>query len=175
MKTTTTLCALVFLVGACRSSDTPALPPGPSAPVDEVALRQGTFRLPDLDRPVTLSDGAFVATDGATRVRLLQTLGGDLDGDGAADAVAFLTVSAGGSGLFHYVVPMLGRAPAAVQGRVTLLGDRVQLLALSLDARALTVELLTQGPEDPLCCPTVQVKRVYRLLGDSLAARTVTP
>jgi hypothetical protein len=35
-----------------------------------------------------------------------------------------------------------------------LLGDRIQINALSIENNKIVVDMITHGPEDPMCCPT---------------------
>jgi hypothetical protein len=44
-----------------------------------------------------------------------------------------------------------------------LLGDRVQVQSVSIEDGQIEVRLLTQGPDDPACCPTLDTIRVFNL------------
>jgi hypothetical protein len=48
------------------------------------------------------------------------------------------------------------------------LGDRVKVNSLSLKAGKIIIDLVTHGPNDPSCCPTVKKIAVYRLVGNKL-------
>jgi hypothetical protein len=48
------------------------------------------------------------------------------------------------------------------------LGDRVQIKSLTIQSGAIIVDLMTHGPKDSLCCPTMEVVRTYLLQGKSL-------
>ena len=50
----------------------------------------------------------------------------------------------------------------------TLLGDRVQINSLSIADNQIVVDMVAQGPNDPICCPTQQVLHTYELQDDSL-------
>ena len=102
-------------------------------------------------------------------VSLLETLGGDLNGDGRGDGLAILAANFGGTGTFVSAVPVLNQDGKAVVGRGAPLGDRTRVLALSLDADTVNITMLAVGPSDPFCCPTDTVTQRYHLVGDSLA------
>jgi hypothetical protein len=102
-------------------------------------------------------------------VHLLQTLGGDLDGDGKGDGVAILAANFGGTGTFVQAVPVLNRDGKAVVGRGAPLGDRTRVQALSINADTVVIEMVAAGPSDPACCPSDTVTQRFHLVGDSLA------
>ena len=43
------------------------------------------------------------------------------------------------------------------------LGDRVQIKSLHIENGEIVVDMLTQGPDDPMCCPTQYVSKRYVL------------
>jgi len=102
-------------------------------------------------------------------VSLVETLGGDLNGDGKGDGLAILAANFGGTGTFVSAVPVLNQDGKAVVGRGAPLGDRTRVLALSLNADTVDITMLAVGPSDPFCCPTDTVTQRYHLVGDSLA------
>ena len=93
---------------------------------------------------------------------------GDLDGDGTEDAAVILVTQFGGSGSF-YDLAILRKQDAALTNIATvLLGDRVQINGLGIENGEIAVDLLTQGPDDPMCCPTLQVVNRYILQNGEL-------
>ncbi len=48
------------------------------------------------------------------------------------------------------------------------LGDRVKLRSVLIESGEITVDMVTHGPDDPMCCPTVEATQKYRLQGDTL-------
>lgn len=89
---------------------------------------------------------------------------GDLDGDGLEDAAVVLVSNTGGSGVFFDLFAVLNRNGRPVPAASTLLGDRIELQALAIENGAILVDMISQGPDDPLCCPTQDVTRRYSLL-----------
>jgi len=94
---------------------------------------------------------------------------GDLDGDGTQDAVVVLVASGGGSGSFYSLEAVLNQAGKPHHIASAALGDRAQLESLSVASGRITVEMVTHGPNDPMCCPTLEVTQEYELQGDTLA------
>ena len=88
---------------------------------------------------------------------------GDLDGDGIEDAAALLAENSGGSGTFIYLAAVLNRNGYPNNEATTLLGDRVQINSLSIEEGEIVVDMITHGPDDPLCCPAQQVVQTYEL------------
>lgn len=95
---------------------------------------------------------------------------GDLNGDGAPDAAVFLAANSGGSGVFVYLAAVLNDKGTPKHIASVALGDRVQIKSVSIRAGEIAVDSLTQGPNDPLCCPTQRVTQRYQLQGDHLVA-----
>ena len=50
----------------------------------------------------------------------------------------------------------------------TLLGDRVQINSLAIQGNEIVVDMVTHGPDDPMCCPTQQVMQIYALQGEEI-------
>jgi peptidoglycan/xylan/chitin deacetylase (PgdA/CDA1 family) len=102
---------------------------------------------------------------------------GDLNADGAEDALVVLVSHPGGSGTFNYLAAVLneGGAPSPVGS--AFLGDRVILRSITVDAGQITVQMVVQGPDDPMCCPNMDRQQVYILQDDALTLleQTDTP
>jgi heat shock protein HslJ len=89
-------------------------------------------------------------------------------GDGQSEAVALLAENSGGSGVFVYLALVANQAGQPVNLATTLLGDRIQVEAITIENRQIVVELAQAGPDDPFCCPSQQVIITYELQGDQL-------
>ena len=91
---------------------------------------------------------------------------GDLDGDGAEEAVFLLWTSSGGSGTFDYLVA-LGRSAngLAVTLATAALGDRVKFRSAEITGGRIVLEVLQAGPEDAACCPGQKMRRMFALEG----------
>jgi heat shock protein HslJ len=123
------------------------------------------------DTPVTLTNGLFEGAPfvegGASRptVQYIDTTEtyGDMNGDGAEDAALLLVESSGGSGVFTYVASQLNQAGQPVDAGTVMLGDRTQIISMIIENNQIVVEIVTQGPDDPMCCPTQVTRKTLAL------------
>ena len=167
-------------------TDTPIaerLPPtNTSAAFDETRLANLTYRLetlaevlPDSDGSVPLADGHFeqalADSSGGVTVDLIRSARGDLNRDGVEDGLALLALNSGGSGTFLYLVAVINQAGEPQQAASLFLGDRVDVQSMLVQDGGVRVTMLTHASDDPLCCPTLQENREYRLENN----RLVTP
>jgi len=128
------------------------------------------------EAPFTLSDGEWegepYVPDGASRpmATLAQNLTafGDLNDDGLTDAAVILGLNTGGSGVFVYLAAVLAQDGQAVNVAVVSLGDRPDVESVQIEDGQIKLDMLTQGPDDPMCCPTQQLNLVYVLQDDQL-------
>jgi uncharacterized membrane protein len=119
---------------------------------------------------VGLSDGEYVDSDRRLKIRLADLHAfGDLDGDGSDDAAVVLVTDPGGSGTFFdlAVLSEKGGRPINVASRA--LGDRVDLRSLAIENGQIIVDMVTHGPTDPMCCPSLREIVGYELRGEALA------
>ncbi len=93
---------------------------------------------------------------------------GDLDGDGVDDAAVILATSAGGSGTFISLEAVINDQGTPKHVASAELGDRAKIESVVIESGQITVEMVTHGPDDPLCCPTVEATQKYKLQGDTL-------
>jgi len=119
------------------------------------------------DGEVTLVDGRYEGADGLLVVLANEPMAyGQLGGQ---DAAAVLIVeNGGGSGSFVNLAVVLDQDGTPVNIASTLLGDRVDVYALAIEDGAITVEMVRQGPNDPMCCPTEVARVIYTLDSDQL-------
>jgi hypothetical protein len=116
-----------------------------------------------------LSGGAYREKyDDASASELVITLTdiiayGDLNGDGVEDAAVVLVTNAGGSGNFYDLAVVLNEAGQPNSVASTFLGDRVVIDKLDIQGGQVVIELITQGPDDPMCCPTIPVMLSFAL------------
>lgn len=142
------------------------------------ALRNATYA-GIYDQPIPLTDGKYegepFVEGGASRPTVvfadLFATFGDLNGDGIEDAAVILAENSGGSGVFIYLAAVVDRDGAPVNAATHLLGDRVEIKSMTIDNRQIVVNMLTQGPDDPFCCPTLEVTVPFGLEGDQLVER----
>jgi heat shock protein HslJ len=119
-----------------------------------------------------LTDGEYreqAAPGSATEtvVRLTDHVArGQLNGQDAAAAV--LVTDPGGSGTFYDLAVVVERDGKPVNVATASLGDRAQINSLSIVGDEIVVDMVTHGPEDPMCCSTQQVIQTYAMQGDQL-------
>ena len=157
------------MLAGCGSEQGEAPPAAPIALRPE-QLREASYRS-DLAAAgtVKLTAGRYEEPESRLTVALAgEPALGDLDGDGAADAAVVLETDGGGSGVFMELAAVLSRGGAPVHAASALLGDRVIMESVSIEAGAVVVQMVTQGENDPMCCPTLRVVRRYRLAGQAL-------
>ncbi|NHZ73273.1 MAG: META domain-containing protein [Nitrospirae bacterium] len=128
------------------------------------------------DEPVQLQGGKYEGEpfdpDGASRptVGLVEDflLTGDLDGDGAEEAVAMLWESSGGSGTFTYLAAMGYDGSDLANISTAEIGDRVQLRDARISGDRIELDVVQAGPEDAGCCPGEMVTLAWTLDGNTL-------
>ncbi len=119
-----------------------------------------------------LTDGEYreqAAPGSATETVVMLTehiAHGQLNGQDAAAVV--LVTDPGGSGTFYDLAVVVEQDGAPVNVASTMLGDRVQIKAVSIVGNEIIVEMVAHGPEDPMCCPTQDVVQTYALEGQEL-------
>lgn len=141
-----------------------------SATVSALGEPSGTAAPADPGAPVTLRDGRWegepVTEGGASRPSVWLVRGfratGDLDGDGAEEAVVLVGSSSGGSGSFVHAVVFGRREGAPVQLAAAALGDRTQVRAARIADRLLRVYVVQAGAGDAACCPGEVTIRAFR-------------
>lgn len=143
-------------------------------------LRNATYQTSLVPRGAALRDGIYdveAAPGSASRVivRLADTGAfGDLDGDGGLDAAVILVSSGGGSGTFVELAAVRNDAGAPHPSRAALLGDRVLIREVRIDARRIVVRMRARGATDPQTLLTREITRTYELVSDGLVLRGET-
>jgi heat shock protein HslJ len=98
----------------------------------------------------------------------------DLDEDGQEEAAVLLWYKSGGSGTQLYLAVMEQAGQGYRNRATTLLGDRVQVVDGRVTAGQLTLTLVEAGEDDPACCPSHLVDKIFRLRENQLTAETVS-
>jgi heat shock protein HslJ len=141
-----------------------------------LAALQNTSYQGIYDEPVQLTDGQYegepFVPGGASRPTVVLHpevyAFGDLNGDGVDDAVVILIESSGGSGSFIYLAAVINESGTPVNVVTYFVGDREQVQAITIEDGEITLNMVTHGPDDPMCCPTQEVTKKYQLEGDQL-------
>ena len=124
-----------------------------AAPADE-QLANATYPI-DLTPSgvVTLENGEYSepVVEGSASM-LTVTMGqvayGDLNGDGVDDAVVILNSNSGGNGTNVYLSAVLTKDGESQPVTSALIGDRAEVNSLAIADEVITLEMVTQGPND---------------------------
>jgi hypothetical protein len=158
-------------------TDTPVItdtPVGPTAAPGGLTLdmlRNATYTIPYFLRTVKLVNGSYSEGSGATfySVQMLDVYAyGDLNGDGKVDAAVILAENQGGSGVFESVIAVINQGGTPHQASQAQLGDRVLVNSVDISSGVIHLDMVVQGPSDPMCCPSVPQKQNYWLIGNRL-------
>ena len=128
------------------------------------------------DEPFELNNGRYegepFVEGGASRPTVELdgpvTAFGDIDGDGINEAVLVLVENSGGSGNFRYLAVMTFTGGTATNIATAFIGDRIQIKSIVIQDDKIILPVTTHGPNDGLCCPTLQTSLTYRLQGNQL-------
>ena len=127
----------------------------------------GMFRLMNgvYERP-PLNPGE---TSSVYTTRLLEPAAfGDLNGDGAPDAIVGLGTQSGGTGHFVELAAVLNSDGSPQNVDTLPLGDRVVIEQAAIQDGIITLQMRVHGPTDGLCCPSLLETWQFRLQGDHL-------
>ncbi|MFH9725172.1 hypothetical protein ACH4M4_19720 [Streptomyces sp. NPDC017254] len=135
-------------------------------------LQNSSFRFPDApEGTIAFTDGRWEG-DGVV-VELQPQCGiGDMTGDPAADAVAAVKVTTGGTGRFFGLVTWRNDGGTPVPAAVASLGDRTPVVSIDVSspaARQATVVYLTRGDDDPAAVVNLRRTAVYRVAEPAMA------
>jgi len=115
--------------------------------------------------PVTLARGRYsapAAAGSASRVTVFLTewrAFGRIAGRETGAVV--LVTSLGGSGSFYELALLVRQDGKWVNTDTVLLGDRVKVHSVAIDASGVLVAMTAHGPKDPQCCPSQEVQKRF--------------
>ncbi len=126
------------------------------------------------DGTAPLEDGKYeeeAAPGSATKTTVMllpeYTAEGELNGEPAAAVI--LATDPGGSGTFIDLAVVTNVDGEPTNVATASLGDRAQVNSVTIEDNQIVVDMVTHGPDDPMCCPTLQVVQTYELQDDKLA------
>lgn len=131
-------------------------------------LKNMRYRLGWADRTVKLTNGVYEGIPpgmiGRWRTEIYDGMHafGDINNDGVMDAVLVMRSSGGGSGMFISLEAIINNNGVPKHIASVLLGDRVHVKSLSIKSGIIIIDMLTHGPSDPMCCPTVETIHKYK-------------
>jgi len=164
----------------CARTDVNAVADQPAAgPLTLSLLRNFTYDLGESSSvdggKVPLVDGQWADPKGGSRFSLLPIHAiGDLDRDGAADAVVVVGEASGSTGSFSYMFAILNRNGRPMQpSEPEWLGDRTVVQRVAIDRKGVvSIRFVTHQQGDAACCPTLKIDDRYRVEGGKLIGIT---
>lgn len=93
---------------------------------------------------------------------------GDLNSDGEEDAVVILVSNFGGSGVFVELAVMINDKGNPLYLDSEILGDRIIINSITIESSEIILDIVIQGPDDALCCPTLEKIVRYKISGNKL-------
>ncbi|HSG42368.1 MAG TPA: NBR1-Ig-like domain-containing protein [Anaerolineales bacterium] len=93
---------------------------------------------------------------------------GDLNNDSDDDAAIMLSEWYGGTGINVYVAAVTNWAGIPLHKASALIDDRAIIQSIRIEYGLIIVDAIVHGDDDPGCCPSKHVTRIFRLVGDVL-------
>ncbi len=139
--------------------------------IPEEVFLNGEYYFDCLDKVVRLKDGRYsetieIPSIEGTRpinpsIELEGYITGDVNGDGLEDEVAVVSTNCGGTAVFVSLQVLLKRGERFAYTAQKLLGDRVDVRSIGIRGEKIFVDMITHDEDDPMCCPTLRVKRWF--------------
>jgi hypothetical protein len=171
------LTALAVLLGfaVLLAAGAPGSAHAQAAPLTLDQLKNATYPSTfTASKSATLVDGAYseAAAPGSASLVQVQFVDAAISPDFAA---VVLATSGGGSGTFYtlHLVTVQDGAPFAGAG--LQLGDRIKLNSIAIVDNQVRIDMTTQGPTDPMCCPTQDETRIYGFGPAGFSLLSTTP
>jgi heat shock protein HslJ len=142
---------------------------------DEVEADPGTMTYRSKSFPsgtVTLSAGEYrmPAAPGSASEMIIKLTDKKIFGSvqGREMGVVVLVTSLGGTGSFYELALLVRGATGWENTDTVTLGDRVKVHSVRIENDRIVVAMTVHGPNDPLCCPTREVKKLFTVQNDRL-------
>jgi heat shock protein HslJ len=88
--------------------------------------------------------------------------------NGKETGAVVLYTQGGGTGTFWDLALLSKGAEGWVNTDTVLLGDRVKFSSIKINDDRIVLSLTVHGPEDPICCPTLEVEKRFAVQGNRL-------
>ncbi len=141
-------------------------------------LKNSKYLVPSWENPdqgewVQLKNGEFTRRnpDNPLFVNIVKIALGDLSHNQTKDAAVIYGYNTGGSGFFVVLCALSNDHGKPKKIAITDLGDRVKINSLSIQSGKIIIDMVTHGPNDPACCPTVKKIAAYTLVGNKLVEK----
>jgi len=94
--------------------------------------------------------------------------------NGKDAAATILVTDPGGSGTFYDLALLVRGTQGWTNQAIAFLGDRIRIRSITITDNEVVVDMTTQGPGDPMCCPTHQVVERFVWKDDRLIKASET-
>jgi hypothetical protein len=171
--------------GVPRSPDPGGTPPPETRPAATAAssapvltwqtLRSAAYPLPEANgNLIQFTEGKFRgpvvlgSTDELRFVIQERIARGDLDGDGVEDAALVMIKDPTGDTPSYTLWAVINRGGTPDPRGFVLLGEKIQVGGMTIDALKIYVDVVRPGPQDIQGIPTQRIKESYKLIGTRL-------
>jgi len=132
-------------------------------------IKNAEYNLPDSEQGFKLVNGEHEDSSLHIYARILSDVYfADLNKDGLKEGIVVVSVNFGGSGSFRYLTVFENKNGKPVYLTAQQLGDRIGINSISISDGIITADMVTQGPNDASCCPTLNVIKKYELAVNQL-------
>jgi len=154
---------MVSKFACARSKDIVTIQAHKSGSVQPSAILNMTYVFgPGLDsRSIKFIDGKARWDTDTCGIDKSSIVYGNLHGIAEQAAVLMMGCGGGGSGDFRSLVAVWNANGTLVNSNGKELGDRIVVNSIAISDGVVTVDMLTQGPNDGMCCPTQ--RKILRL------------
>lgn len=133
-------------------------------------LRNATYPTPyRASKSITLVNGKFDSAAEHVNMTFVDATFGTLNG--TPIAVVHTATNTGGSGVFSEIYLVDGSLKPFGPG---FLGDRLKNVKVQIVDNKVLVDMITQGPTEPLCCGTAPARQVWELQNGTLIRTSQT-
>ncbi len=127
-------------------------------------LRGATYPTPyRASKSITLVDGKFDSVAERVNMTFVDATFGTLNGTPVA--VVHTATNTGGSGVFSEIYLVDGSLKPFGPG---FLGDRLKDVKIQIVDNKIQIDMVTQGPTEPLCCGTAPARQTWELQNGTL-------
>ncbi len=128
---------------------------------------------PDQGEWVQLKNGEFTRRDpdNPLFVRVIEIALGSLSNKQTTDGAVIYGYNTGGSGFFTVLCAVINDQGKPQNTALIDLEDRVKINSLHIRSGKIIIDMVTHGPNDPACCPTVKKIAAYVLVGNKLVEK----
>jgi hypothetical protein len=138
-------------------------------------LNNSKYLIPSWENPdqgewVQLKNGEFTRRnqDNPLFVKVIKIALGCLSNNQTKDGAVIYGYNTGGSGFFIMLCAVINDQGKPNNVAITDLGDRVKINSLNIQSGNIIIDMVTHGPNDPACCPTVKKIATYALVANKL-------